>query len=56
MLYALATCRFLFGHSDVAILGVLTVAELTTVCQNTWSLVRYRRHDSTKAAALLKLL
>lgn len=55
-LYVLLTCRFLFAHGAVAILGVLAVAELTTVCQNTWSLARYRRLDSPAAAALFDLV
>ncbi|KAH6771963.1 hypothetical protein C2S51_010367 [Perilla frutescens var. frutescens] len=55
MLYVLATYQFLFGHNDTIVLGVLTVTELTTVYQNTWSLVRYRHHDPAKATALLKL-
>ncbi|KAL8535191.1 hypothetical protein ACS0TY_010989 [Phlomoides rotata] len=38
-LYVLTTCRYLFEHGAVAILGILILGERTTTCQNTWSLV-----------------
>ncbi|KZV39970.1 hypothetical protein F511_15632 [Dorcoceras hygrometricum] len=55
-LYVLMTCRYVFGVGAVAILGVLVLAEATTTCQNTWSLARYCKDDSTKAAALCDFL
>ncbi|XP_073130012.1 TLC domain-containing protein At5g14285-like [Henckelia pumila] len=55
-LYVLMTCRYVFGVGAVAILGMLVLAEATTTCQNTWSLARYRKDDSTKAAAVLEFL
>ncbi|KAL8061668.1 hypothetical protein ABFX02_02G100700 [Erythranthe guttata] len=55
-LYVLITCRYLFDHGAVAILGVLVLAEVTSFCQNTWSLARYRKADSANAAGLFELL
>lgn len=55
-LYVLMTCRYVFEVGAVAILGVLVLAEATTTCQNTWSLTRYRKDDSTKAAAVFNFL
>ncbi|XP_073316117.1 TLC domain-containing protein At5g14285-like [Primulina huaijiensis] len=55
-LYVFITCRYVFGVGAVAILGILVLAEATTTCQNTWSLARYRKDDSTTAAAVLNFL
>ncbi|KAI3467667.1 hypothetical protein Pfo_024330 [Paulownia fortunei] len=55
-LYVLMTCRYLFEHGAVAILGILALAEVTTTCQNTWSLARYRKVDSAKAAGVFEFL
>ncbi|PIN00092.1 hypothetical protein CDL12_27404, partial [Handroanthus impetiginosus] len=55
-LYVLMTCRYLFGHGAVAILGILVFAEVTTTCQNTWSLARFRKVDSAKAASVFEFL
>lgn len=55
-LYVLLTCRYVLGHGAVAILGILVLAEITTLCQNTWSLARYRKVDSEKAAKLYEFL
>lgn len=55
-LYVLVTCRYAFGHGAVAILGILVIAEATTTCQNTWSLARFRKGDSARAAALFDFL
>ncbi|KAL3835660.1 hypothetical protein ACJIZ3_010396 [Penstemon smallii] len=55
-LYVLMTCRYLFGHGAVAILCILVLAEITSTCQNTWSLARYRKDDSDKAAGVFEVL
>ncbi|CAI9785099.1 unnamed protein product [Fraxinus pennsylvanica] len=44
------------GRGAVAILGILVLAEITTSCQNTWSLARYRKVDSEKAAKVYEFL
>lgn len=49
-LYVLATCRYIVHHGAVSILGLLVLAEITSPCQNTWSLARYRRVDLPEAA------
>ncbi|KAL1550425.1 TLC domain-containing protein-like protein [Salvia divinorum] len=55
-LYVLATCRFAFAHGAAAVLGVLALAEVTSACQNVWSLARCRRRDSARAAAVAEYL
>ncbi|KAK6139159.1 hypothetical protein DH2020_027100 [Rehmannia glutinosa] len=55
-LYVLMTCRYVIEHGAVAILGILVLAEVTTTCQNTWTLARYRKVDSAKAALVLEFL
>ncbi|KAL2547174.1 3-oxoacyl-[acyl-carrier-protein] reductase [Forsythia ovata] len=47
---------YVFGNGAVAILGILILAEITTLCQNTWSLARYRKVDSKKAAKVYEFL
>ncbi|XP_028098493.1 TLC domain-containing protein At5g14285-like [Camellia sinensis] len=42
-LYVLATCRFLVGHGAIAILSLLALAEVTSACQNAWSLSKLAR-------------
>ncbi|XP_042050383.1 TLC domain-containing protein At5g14285-like [Salvia splendens] len=55
-LYVLATCRFAFAHGAAAVLGILALAEVTSSCQNVWSLARCRRGESARAAALVEFL
>ncbi|KAL0336010.1 UNVERIFIED_CONTAM: TLC domain-containing protein [Sesamum radiatum] len=55
-LYVLTTCRYLFGHGAVAIWASLFWLRLQTSCQNTWSLSRYRKVDSEKAAGVFEFL
>ncbi|KAK4492703.1 hypothetical protein RD792_003523 [Penstemon davidsonii] len=40
----------------VAILCILVLAEVTSTCQNTWSLPRYQKDDSHKAAGVFEFL
>ncbi|XP_019176095.1 PREDICTED: TLC domain-containing protein At5g14285-like [Ipomoea nil] len=44
-LYVFSTCRFAVRHGATALLGLLVLAEITSPCQNTWSLARYRKVD-----------
>lgn len=55
-LYVLATCRYVVHHGAVSILGLLVLAEITSPCQNTWSLARFRRVDSPGAARYYEFL
>ncbi|XP_057776908.1 TLC domain-containing protein At5g14285-like [Salvia miltiorrhiza] len=55
-LYVLATCRFAFSHGAVAVLRILALAEVTSLCQNAWTLAGYRRRDSARATALFEFL
>ncbi|GAA0159614.1 hypothetical protein LIER_16348 [Lithospermum erythrorhizon] len=48
-LYLLLTCRYVVCHGAVAILAVLILAEITSPCQNSWSLARLRKGDSLGA-------
>ncbi|KAI5679325.1 hypothetical protein M9H77_10275 [Catharanthus roseus] len=44
-LYVLFSCRFIIHHGAVSILVFLLLAEITSPCQNTWSLARYKSLD-----------
>lgn len=51
-LFVFLTCRFLVYHGAFAILGLLVLAEVTSACQNTWTLASVRRGDVEIAARL----
>lgn len=55
-LYVLCTCRYVIQHGAVSILVLLVLAEITSPCQNTWSLARYRKVDLPGAAAYYEFL
>ncbi|KAK4759872.1 hypothetical protein SAY87_023003 [Trapa incisa] len=55
-LYMLASCRYLVSHGSYAILFLLILAEVTSACQNTWTLARARREDVPFAAKLYAFL
>ncbi|KAM7484107.1 hypothetical protein LguiA_000116 [Lonicera macranthoides] len=55
-LYVFITCRYVIGHGAFAILGLLVLAEVTSPCQNTWSLAGYRKADVVAAARLYEFL
>ncbi|CAN6449202.1 unnamed protein product [Victoria cruziana] len=54
--FVLATCRYLVGRGACAILGLLLLAEVTSFCQNVWTLARARRGESAFARKLCDLL
>ncbi|ONI30146.1 hypothetical protein PRUPE_1G233600 [Prunus persica] len=49
-LYVFTTCRYVVHHGAYAILVLLFLAEITSGCQNVWTLASYRRADSPAAA------
>lgn len=51
-LYVFLTCRFVVHHGGATLLGLLFLAEITSPCQNTWSLARYRKNNIPMAAKL----
>ncbi|KAK4754852.1 hypothetical protein SAY87_008609 [Trapa incisa] len=51
-LYVLVSCRYLVAHGSYAVLFLLILAEVTSACQNTWTLARARREDVPFAAKL----
>ncbi|XP_074343192.1 TLC domain-containing protein At5g14285 [Apium graveolens] len=55
-LYVFATCRFVVCHGSVPILVLLILAEITSACQNTWSLAGYRKSDFPAARRLHQFL
>eukprot|EP00262_Sarcandra_glabra_P011064 TRINITY_DN26762_c0_g1_i1.p1 TRINITY_DN26762_c0_g1~~TRINITY_DN26762_c0_g1_i1.p1 ORF type:complete len:247 (-),score=6.76 TRINITY_DN26762_c0_g1_i1:359-1099(-) len=55
-LFVFVTCRYLVLHGAFAILVLLVLAELTSACQNTWTLANARRADLPAAAKLYELL
>lgn len=55
-LYALLTCRYVVRHGAVAILVLLFLAEITSACQNVWSLARLRKADVPAAEKVFEFL
>ncbi|XP_077211907.1 TLC domain-containing protein At5g14285-like [Tasmannia lanceolata] len=55
-LFVFVTCRYLVFHGAFAILVLLVLAEVTSFCQNTWTLANSRRADSPVAAKLYEFL
>lgn len=52
VLYVFITCRYVVCYGASPILLLLALAEVTSLCQNTWSLARCQK-DEVKAAARL---
>lgn len=52
VLYVFITCRFVVGSGGSAVLLLLVLAEVTSPCQNAWSLARFRKDDVALAAKL----
>ncbi|XP_022734886.1 TLC domain-containing protein At5g14285-like [Durio zibethinus] len=55
-LYVFFTCRYMVHHGAFALLVLLVLAEVTSPCQNVWSLAGIRRADVPAAAKLYELL
>ncbi|OVA15102.1 TRAM/LAG1/CLN8 homology domain [Macleaya cordata] len=55
-LFVFVTCRYLVSHGAFAILVLLILAEVTSFCQNTWTLANARKADLPTAARLYDFL
>ncbi|XP_031108166.1 TLC domain-containing protein At5g14285 [Ipomoea triloba] len=55
-LFVFLTCRYVVCHGAYAILVLLVLAEVTSFCQNTWTLAAARKSDSQFAAKLYEFL
>lgn len=55
-LFVFLTCRYLVRHGAFAILVLLILAEVTSACQNAWTLSGVRRRDSALAAKVFDAL
>lgn len=55
-LFVFVTCRYSVYHGAYAILVLLILAEITSFCQNAWTLAGARRSDSEFAARLYDFL
>ncbi|XVF57855.1 hypothetical protein PTKIN_Ptkin07bG0016000 [Pterospermum kingtungense] len=55
-LFVFITCRHLVGHGSYAILVLLILAEVTSFCQNLWTLASARRYDDELAAKVYAFL
>ncbi|KAJ4882838.1 DNA-binding storekeeper protein-related [Raphanus sativus] len=51
-LFVFLTCRFLVSHGACAILGLLILAEVTSACQNAWTLAGARKSDPESRLAV----
>ncbi|XP_052187145.1 TLC domain-containing protein At5g14285-like [Diospyros lotus] len=54
--YVLITCRYIIHHGAFAILSLLAIAEVTSGCQNAWTLARLRHAASPEAAVIYEFL
>ncbi|KAK4781510.1 hypothetical protein SAY86_015612 [Trapa natans] len=55
-LFVLLTCRFNARHGARAVLSLLALAEITSACQNVWTLARLKRAESARARKVLDVL
>ncbi|EPS63227.1 hypothetical protein M569_11560, partial [Genlisea aurea] len=55
-LFVFLTCRFVVLHGAYAILGLLILAEMTSLLQNVWTLAGLRRSDLKSADRLYGLV
>ncbi|KAI4350553.1 hypothetical protein L6164_005000 [Bauhinia variegata] len=55
-LFVMVTCRYLVLHGAFAVLSLLILAELTSFCQNMWTLASARRRDVQFAAKVYAFL
>ncbi|XVE85257.1 hypothetical protein DITRI_Ditri17bG0077600 [Diplodiscus trichospermus] len=55
-LYVFFTCRYMIHHGAFALLVLLILAEVTSLCQNIWTFAGFLRADVPAAAKLYDLL
>ncbi|KAJ6811329.1 TLC domain-containing protein-like [Iris pallida] len=55
-LFVFVTCRYVAAHGAFALLVLLVLAEVTSFCQNVWTLAGARKADSPVAANVYKLV
>ncbi|KAK4764392.1 hypothetical protein SAY87_013830 [Trapa incisa] len=55
-LFVLLTCRYVVSSGAYGILVLLILAEITSPCQNTWSIAKVRRDVSTAADKYYRFL
>ncbi|KAL9454315.1 hypothetical protein AB3S75_009826 [Citrus x aurantiifolia] len=55
-LFVFLTCRCLVSHGAYALLSLLILAEVTSACQNAWTLACARSHDSEFAGKVYHIL
>ncbi|GMH01520.1 hypothetical protein Nepgr_003359 [Nepenthes gracilis] len=55
-LFVLITCRYLVNHGAFPMLVLLILAEITSACQNVWTIAGFRRSDVPAAAKLYESL
>lgn len=55
-LFVFVTCRYLVLHGAFAIMVLLVLAEVTSACQNIWTLAGLRRADLAVAANVYRIL
>jgi hypothetical protein len=55
-LFVFLTCRYVASHGAFAVLTLLILAEVTSLCQNLWTLANARRRDVEFAAKVYDFL
>ncbi|KAK8516721.1 hypothetical protein V6N13_080827 [Hibiscus sabdariffa] len=55
-LYVFVTCRFIVHHGSFSLLVLLILAEVTSFCQNVWTIAGFRRADLPVAGKVFDVL
>ncbi|CAH9090578.1 unnamed protein product [Cuscuta europaea] len=55
-LFVFVSCRYAVSHGAYSVLGLLLLAEVTSFCQNVWTLSGARKSDSKLAAKVYEFL
>ncbi|XP_022775635.1 TLC domain-containing protein At5g14285-like [Durio zibethinus] len=55
-LYVFSMCRYMVHRGAFALLMLLILSEVTSLCQNVWTIAGFRKADVRAAAKLCKLL
>lgn len=54
--FVMASCRYFVGHGGLTVMSLLFLAEITSACQNAWTLARIARLESSQVALIYKIL
>lgn len=56
VLFVMISCHYFVGHGGFAVMSLLCVAEITSGCQNAWTLARAAKRNSPNVAMVYEVL